>query len=176
MSWLDYVPGVGIPGVGNWTDLLNEDTYHGLFDKPGNEQVNKFIGQGQPYLDPATMKLLQDRAMGNGPSVAGDAFKNASQLGMAQQLAMSRSAGSAGAGRMAAQNMGNMNQGMANGYATARNQEMQGATGQLLGAQQGNQQAWLELLRQMMGGKSVADNMNGVIQGAAQAGQMAAKM
>lgn len=187
MSWLDgmgafgHVLGGMLSPAGEAINLLGggddvKGLYGQLFNRPGQEQAQQYLGQGQPYLDPATMKMLQDRAMGNGPSIAGDAFRNASQQGMTQQLAMSRNAGSSGAGRMAAQNMGNINQGMANGYATARNAEMQGASGQYLQAQQGNQQAWLDILKQLMGGKTEADNINGIIQGAAQAGQMVAKM
>lgn len=167
MSWLDDT--MNFLGAGNSLDGL----YGSLFNRPGQDQANKYLPQGSPYLDPATIEMLRARAQGNGPSIAGNAYTNAAQNGLAQQMALSRGGG-AGAGRQAAMNMGNINQGMANGYATARNQEMMGATGQLVGAQQGNQQAWLDMLRQLMGGKTVADNMSGVIQGAAKAASMAA--
>lgn len=123
-----------------------------------------------PFVDPRggqagnydqLIAMLGNRAAGNGPSLAGDAYANAAQNSLSQQFALSHGA-NPGAARMATQNMGNIQQGLANGYATARNQEMIGAGNQLGNVIQGadnsqlmrdkaNQDAWLKMLSEKLG-------------------------
>ncbi len=115
---------------------------------------------------------LQAQSQGRGPSVGQDAYRAASQDSMAQQAALSRVGGAAGA-RQAGINQGRIQQGMAQGLSAARTQEQLGAMGQLgsvynmasnqdfqrdalnaqlrAQAQQGNQSAYLNLIAQQMG-------------------------
>jgi hypothetical protein len=150
--------------------------------KSDRNMVGGYLTQGNPFLPQDTMDMLRKRAMGLGPSIAGDAYNTASQNALAQQLALSRGAGSAGAGRQAAMNMGNISQGQAQGYSNARDQEMQGYTNQLVGAQQGNQSAWMQMLAAALGldksmlgqtGMEQLGNIGSLIQGGANAAKIA---
>lgn len=98
---------------------------------------------------------LQDRAAGRGPSIAGDAFNQASQSTQAAIASMSRGSGSAAAGRQGLIQQGRVGQGMAQGYASARNQEMMGAQSALTQAlsqrDQLNQNAYLDILARQLG-------------------------
>ncbi len=67
----------------------------------------------------ALIGQLQQKAAGNGRSLAGEAYKSAQQTGMNNVLAMSRG-GSAGAARQGIQTLGEQNQGLAKGYADAK--------------------------------------------------------
>jgi len=98
---------------------------------------------------------LQNRSNGVGPSVAGDAYKQASQDTNNQLMSMSRNSASPAAARQALLQSGRVGMGEAQGYAAARNQEAQGATGQLAGAlgarDQINQAAYTNILAQQLG-------------------------
>jgi hypothetical protein len=98
---------------------------------------------------------LQQRSSGQGPSVAGDAYKQASANTNNQLMSMSSNSSSPAAARQALLQTGQVNQGMAQGYSAARNQEMMGATGQLsqaLGSRdQLNQNAYTNILAQQLG-------------------------
>ncbi len=89
------------------------------------------------------IQQLQQQSNGQGPSLAGDAYKQANAQGMNNILSMSRG-GSAGAVRQGQQQMGRMQQGMAFGYANARLQEQLAARAQLQGALGGAGQAWFQ--------------------------------
>lgn len=91
----------------------------------------------------ALLAQLQQQANGQGPSLAGEAYKQAQQQGMQNVLAMSRG-GSAGAARAGMQNLGQMNQGMAQGYSNARLQEQLAARQQLQAALAGAGNAWFQ--------------------------------
>jgi hypothetical protein len=168
--------GSGMRGIGNgmeagfnWlggnqgTGKLGDDRYF----------TYKQLAGGSPYIDNQSpyagqygqlITMLQNRAQGIGPSVAGDAYKTASTDAMSRAATLSNS-GNAGATRLALQQMGNQEQGLAQGYATARNQEMVGATGQLsstlnsadssqLLRDKANQEAWLQMLKDIYQGDS----------------------
>lgn len=137
-SWYDYIPSLpfqignaatgGDPfGAGKW---LNK--------RPNQVQMpaNPYQGQWDALLG-----QLSETAAGRGPSLAGDAYKQAHAQGMNDTLAMSRG-GSAGAAHAGMQQMGRANQGFAQGYANARLQEQLAARQQLTGALQGAGQAW----------------------------------
>lgn len=98
---------------------------------------------------------LEDRAAGRGPSAAGDAYRAAAQDTTNALSSMSRGSGSAAAGRQAMIQQGRVGQGMAAGYATARNQEMlgaQSALGQALAQRDSlNQNAYLDVLGKQLG-------------------------
>jgi hypothetical protein len=100
---------------------------------------------GNPYQGgwDQLIAQLQQQSSGNGPSLAGEAFKAANQQGMNNVLSMSRG-GSAGATRMGQMQLGQMNQGLAQGYSNARLQEMLAARQMLGGALQGAGQAWFQ--------------------------------
>lgn len=173
--------------------------YDWLNNTPGTEQADRdrgqiapYLQQGNPYVSGASpqqgnynalIKMLQERASGSGPSVAGDAYKQASDNSMNNAMALSHGS-SPGAARAALQQIGGINQGLAQGYASARNQEMSSATGQLGGAigsadnsqlqrDKANQEAWLNMLAQQLGltrqqigsasDKSNADQVGGII-------------
>lgn len=211
MSPFDYlgyaagaVPGFmqsGTEGVGNIWDWLNGKAQDPNVQKD-RDYTQGFLNQGNPYIKDnpyaggfdSLIKQLQDQSKGIGPSLAGQAYNAGNQNAMAGQLAMAHGSGSAGAGRMAAQNLGNIQQGQAQGYAQARTGEQLGAMSQLGGAlnsasqnnfqfQHANQQAWLDMLMQQlgltragMGQKTNMDMLGGLIQGGANAAGAAAKM
>lgn len=164
--------------------------------KEDKAMIDGHLSQGSPYINPtspyagnwrANVNQLQARADGSGPSVAGNAYRSASQNALSQQLAMSRGGRSAGAGRQAAQGLGQVNQGMAAGYASARDQEMVNAQQALQGALAGadnsglqrekaNQDAWLTMLaaklgvskaqlQGLMGKKSGSEVVGGLLSG-----------
>lgn len=86
---------------------------------------------------------LQMQASGQGPSLAGEAYKQANQTGMNNVRSMSRG-GTAGAARMGQMQMGRLNQGLAQGYSNARLQEQLASRQMLTGALQGAGQAWFQ--------------------------------
>lgn len=163
------VRGIGAGGQAMWNWLSGNQGTGALQDDRFFTYKN--LDQGSPYINNASpyagqqgqlIAMLQNRAAGNGPSVAGDAYKSAAADAMARAMSLSNS-GNAGSTRLALQQMGNQEQGMAQGYAAARNQEMQGATGQLgtvinqadtsqLLRDKANQEAWLQMLRDVYQG------------------------
>lgn len=168
MAFLDFIP-KGVESLWNWGQQHpTADLPHGEEDRT---RLQGYLDQGQgPYMGgspyaggfSALVKQLQDRAAGNGPSIAGDAWNAANQQAMSTQMGMATGGRSAGAARQAATNIGNIQGGMATGYASARNQEMIGAQGALQGAltagdqadfnrQRANQTAWLDVLAQQLG-------------------------
>lgn len=86
---------------------------------------------------------LRQTANGQGESLAGDAFKQASDEGLRQQMTMAHG-GSPGAARQAGINMGNINQGQAFGYSNARLQEQLAARQQLQQALTNAGNAWFQ--------------------------------
>lgn len=98
---------------------------------------------------------LQARASGEGPSIAGNAYKQASQDSMNNLASLSQNSASPGAARQAILQQGRINQGMAQGYGSAALQEQQmneGALAQALGARdQINSQAFQGILGQQLG-------------------------
>lgn len=91
----------------------------------------------------ALINQLTQQASGQGPSLAGNAYKQAQQTGMQNVLAMSRG-GSAGQAQAGMQTLGRMNQGMAQGYSNARLQEQMAARQQLQMALAGAGNAWFQ--------------------------------
>lgn len=98
---------------------------------------------------------LQARASGGGPSVAGNAYKQASQDSMNNLTSMSQNSASPGAARQALLQQGHIQQGLAQGYGAQALQEQQmnqNALGQALGARdQINSQAYQGILGQQLG-------------------------
>jgi hypothetical protein len=119
----------GMGGIGDW---LN-----------GRSNVPQ-IG-ANPYQGDWTslIRQLQQTAAGNGPSLAGNAYKQAASDAMRNAGSMAGS-GSAGGQRQAQYQMGLTNQGLAQGYANARLQEQLGAQQMLSGALQGGGNAWFQ--------------------------------
>lgn len=195
MGFGDFLSGVGdLPG-----DLYGWLTSNKGDSAAANDRnfINPYLDQGNPYVGPSgqagnynsLIQMLQQRAGGGGPSVAGDAYKQAAADNQSRLQTMSYGS-SPGAARAAIQQMGNVGQGLAQGYGAARNAEMVGATGQLTGAINGadqsqlardkaNQEAWLQMMIQRLGltksqmnGKTNLDMIGGVIKGAGQGGAM----
>lgn len=98
---------------------------------------------------------LQNTAAGRGPSVAGDAYRQASMDNSAALASMGQASNSPAAARQAMLQQQRVGQGLAGGYAQARNQEMLGAQNALSGAlgarDQLNQGAYLNILAQQLG-------------------------
>ncbi len=109
---------------------------------------------------------LQARASGTGPSVAGNAYKQASQDAFNNLTSLSRNSASPAGARQALLQQGHIQQGLAQGFASARDQEMMGAAGQLAGAlgarDQLNQGAYLNVLGQQLG---LSQAQQGALQG-----------
>lgn len=193
MGFGDFLSGIG-GGVSDAYDWLssNKGDNNASSDR---DFINPYLQQGNPYMAAnspykqnygALVSMLTDRANGNGPSIAGDAYKQAASDAQSRNLTMSYGS-SPGSARAAIQQMGNMNQGLATGYASARNQEMIGAGNQLTGAinsadqsqmarDKANQDAWLRMLAErlgltkaQMGGKTNMDIIGGMVQGAGNA-------
>lgn len=199
----DFFSGVG-DFVGDAYGWLSSNKGDTQANKDRDEILNPFLNRGNPYINTqmqpgqqqgnynALISMLTQRANGQGPSLAMDAYRTASDNAMAQQMALGNS-GNPAAARQAAMNLGNIQQGMASGLSNARNQEMVSAAGQLGGAigaadqsllardqmgynrERANQEAWLELMRQRMGltkgqmqGKSNMDQVGGIGQGIGQ--------
>lgn len=101
------------------------------------------------------IQQLQQRASGQGPSIAGDAYRSAQMDTQASLGSLSRGSASPGAARQAMMQQGRVGQGMAQGYGAARNQEMIGAQSGLqsaLGARdQLNSGAYMNILAQQLG-------------------------
>lgn len=97
---------------------------------------------------------LQARASGNGPSVAGNAYKQASQDSMNTLGSLSRDSASPSGARQAILQAGRINQGMAQGYGSMALQEQQaneGALAQALGARDNiNSSAFQGILGQQL--------------------------
>jgi hypothetical protein len=98
---------------------------------------------------------LQARASGNGPSVAGNAYKQASADSQAALYSMAQNSAGPGGARQAMLQAGRINQGLAQGYSAASLQEQQanqGALSQALGARDAiNSTAYQNLLSQQLG-------------------------
>lgn len=98
---------------------------------------------------------LQAQANGTGPSMAQDAYRQASQDTGAQLGSMARGSGSASAARNALMQQGRIGQGMAQGLASARTGEMlagqQALTGALSQRDQINSGAYQNILGQQLG-------------------------
>jgi hypothetical protein len=126
----------------------------GLFSFLGGNGVKDAYAWGQkrpqgPQIGPnpyqgdwnGLISQLQQQASGQGPSLAGNAYNQASQDSMRQSQAMFRG-GSAGAARAGAAQMGQNQQGLQAGYANARLAEQMAARSQLQGALSGAGNAW----------------------------------
>ncbi len=141
------------PGMPDWAYRIatNQDTggfFGGLGSgvkdwwnkKPRAPQMGESPYEGD-YRQ--LINQLQKQAAGGGPSLAGNAYREAHGQGMSDVLAMSRG-GSAGAARSGMRQMGAMNQGLAAGYSNARLQEQLAARQQLQGALSGASNAWFQ--------------------------------
>lgn len=116
------------------------DAWGWLNSRPKGPQIgeNPYTADWQSLIS-----QLGARARGDGQSLAGDAFKQASAAGMRQQQAMA-AGGSAGAARQAGMNMQRINQGQAFGYSNARLQEQLAAQQALQGALTNAGNAWFQ--------------------------------
>lgn len=123
---------------------------------------------------------LQSRANGGGPSVAGNAYKQASQDAMNNLTSLSQNSASPGAARQAMLQQGHIQQGLSQGYSAAALQEQQanqGALAQALSSRdQINSQAYQGLLQQQLGlSKSQMTGMMGNQQASLQEQQLQAQ-
>lgn len=109
---------------------------------------------------------LQARASGAAPSVAGNAYKQASQDSQNNLASLSQNSMSPGGARQAQLQAGHIQQGLAQGYGAAALQEQQanqGALGQALSARdQINSQAYQGILGQQLG---LSRSQAGALQG-----------
>jgi hypothetical protein len=157
----------GLPGyIGGWA----------MSDSGGNAPPNGLDNVNLPYFQQDRDRLggmlngqsafagsewgglisqLQARANGGGPSVAGNAYKQASQDAMNNLASMSQNSASPGAARQALLQQGRIQQGMAQGYGAQAMQEQQAnqsALSQALSARdQINSQAYQGILGQQLG-------------------------
>lgn len=117
---------------------------YGLFGGDGDERKAPQIADN-PYLGHYRQLIsqLQQTASGQGPSLAGNAYKAAHQQGLNDVRSMSQG-GSAGAMRQGQQQLGQMNQGLAAGYSNARLQEQLAAQQQLASTLAGASNAWFQ--------------------------------
>lgn len=149
MAWYDYA---GLPATyytlaskalgGKGLSGDAKSAWNWGQERPTAPQIgpNPYQGQWDSLIT-----QLQNQANPNntGPSLAGNAYKQAQQTGMNNVLSMSRG-GSAGAARMGMQTLGRMNQGLSQGYSNARLQEQLAAQQQLQGALSGAGNAWFQ--------------------------------
>lgn len=126
-----------MPRFDNWYDYINPLEYGAYGMEKGGLRGHKTptLVKDNPYGPQwdGLISQLQQQANGQGPSLAGEAYKQAQQTGMRNIQSMSRG-GSAGAARAGMQNLGHMNQGLAQGYSNARLQEQLAARQMLQGA------------------------------------------
>lgn len=121
-------------------------------------RLGEMMGGQSPFAGSewgSLIQQLQARASGQGPSLAGDAYRQASMDSQAALGSMGRNSGTAAGARQALMQQSRTGQGFAQGYANARNQEMVGAQGaltQALGARdQLNSGAFQNLLALQLG-------------------------
>ena len=153
-------PGSGLGGgLGRYFGSPKKGTAVNLpyFEEDRNRLGGMMDGQS-PYASGnwgSLISQLEDRAAGRGPSIAGDAYREGAMNTQNAIASQARGSGSAAAGRQGLIQQGRISQGMAQGYASARNQEMVGAQGaltQALGSRdQLNQNAYLDLLAKQLG-------------------------
>jgi len=106
----------GGQGITNWlgenqgTSNLNKDK--NLLQLKAGQGPGPYINQQSPYAGQtgALLQMLQNRAQGGGPSLAGDAYNQASQDAMQRVLAASYGS-NPGAQRAGLQQLGGINQG-----------------------------------------------------------------
>lgn len=146
MAWHDWVN----PLKSKISPLTYVSKGAGYARQYGGESIDKTFSKKADGLIPenpyqgqwdSLIAQLTKQASGQGPSLAGNAFRQASAAGMKQQQAMA-AGGSAGRARQAGMNMGQINQAQAFGYSNARLQEQLAARSQLQGALSGAGQAW----------------------------------
>jgi hypothetical protein len=130
MAWYDPIAGlVGPAGRKGWEWGQQRQSGPQIGENPYQGRWDNLIGQ------------LEQQSAGQGPSLAGNAYKAAHAQGLSDQMSMA-SGGSAGRARQAGMNMTRMNQGLAHGYGNARLQEQLAARQQLSGALGGAGMAW----------------------------------
>lgn len=163
---------VEMPGSGGSQGGYNAPSYSGLQGQFAGQQtaLGNILSAGYPYVpnspyagNYATLiGQLEQQAAGQGPSLAGEAFKRGSADAVNQQMAMARGGTNAGSARQAAMNIGGIQQGLAQGLAEARTGEQLAARQGLLAALGGaegadfqrsgaNQAAYLTVLAQQLG-------------------------
>lgn len=125
----------------NYTPMVQSGSW---FNQRGYDPDLITMGQN-PYLGTwsALIGQLMQQAQGKGPSLAQNAYRQASDDAMSGQMAMARNGG-AGSARTAAYNMGHVQQGLAQGLAQARAQEQLGSYGALMSALGGAGTAWFQ--------------------------------
>lgn len=112
-----------------------------------------------PYMGAwgSLISQLGQQARGQGPSLAGNAYKQAHGQAINDALAMGRG-GSAGAVRASQNAMGRANQGLAAGYSNVRLQEQMAARQQLQAALAGAGNAWFQPMYANMMAKNAAQS------------------
>lgn len=125
------IGGTVTDGVKGGMEWAGEKNYEKMDENPYRGQWDELLAQ------------LTRQSNGEGPSLAGNAYREANATGMRNIQSMSRG-GSAGAARMGMQNMGRMQQGLQSGYSNARLQEQLAARQQLQAALVGAGNAWFQ--------------------------------
>jgi hypothetical protein len=148
VSWYDYLPSIpfqlanAATGGGPYADAAGyaKDAYQWGQQRSNVPQIGP-----NPYQGDWTslIRQLQATARGDGPSLAGNAYKQASDNTMRNMQSLS-SGGSAGGAREAIGQMGRIGQGLAQGYSNARLQEQLATQQMLQGALTGGGNAWFQ--------------------------------
>ena len=139
-----------------------------------NGQQHAYIG-ASPYQgqQSALIQQLMAQSRGEGPSVAQMQYQAANQDAMNNQLSLARSGRGARGGMMAAQQLGRLGQGFAQGSALARLQEQMMAQQQLQGSltaagqmdfqrASANQQMYQQALGNMMQQGGIGQSLAGL--------------
>jgi hypothetical protein len=193
MAWYDWLPGM------NSVSIASGLTGNGW---SGSQSLKDAYAWGQkrpdvpaPQVDPnnpytggynGLIQQLQQQSTGAGPSLAGNAYREAHDQGM-NDLASAGHGGSAGSARTAQLGMSNMTAGLSAGYSNARLQEQLAARQQLQAALSGasaayytpqlaNQSALLEALKIKYGQQTNGQQLTGTLQQLGQAGGQIASM
>lgn len=147
MNWYDYLSPASLvtyPLTGDGAGTLLGKGANAAWEWGSKRPEGPQIAQN-PYMSDWQNLIgqLGARARGDGQSLAGDAFKQASAAGMRQQQALA-AGGSAGGARQAGMNMQRINQGQAFGYSNARLQEQLASQQALQGALTNAGNAWFQ--------------------------------
>lgn len=179
-KWYDWLPGMNTAtmvgnatGNGSASQMLGK-AYNWAQQKPNVPQIPQ-----SPYLQNYNTLIgqLEQQSRGEGPSLAGNAYRQAHGQAMNDYASMSNG-GSAGNARMAQRNMGSANANLQAGYSNARLQEQLAARQMLQGALSGANAAWFQPqqtnLAATMGSPTNMQQLTGLLQQLGMVGGMVA--
>ena len=149
---------VGPNGLFGSKQLADKDKASLPYFQQDRDRLGGMLDGRNPYAGQewgGLVSQLQQQASGKGPSLAMDAYRQASQDTSNQLASMGRGSANPGASRRAMMEMGRVGQGMAAGLSTARTQEQMAAQQNLAQAlstrDQLNQNAYLDVLAKQLG-------------------------